>query len=365
MKKTMRFLSMAALALVGAVMTGCSSSDDSIIDNPQQPENKKNIVTVRTTISLNGDASTRALTSGGVKTFVVGDKIAVYYQRTDMEYTAVAASEALESDDISADGKTATFTVTFENPKGGVVEYCYPYASGGSDIEHEQDGTLETLQRQFDQASGQGTMTIDGSTVTLPTMTLQNQYAILALTLKTVSGTSWSDYTSNFKQVTVSDGTDTYTINGAEEDGTFGTTPIYVAIYPVESSTALELIATDGTDYYTKTVTSRTYKAGTFNNLTLRMAKLIKISMSNAAAILGGDYTEITLEKAYAIAKALKTVKGGDTNIYIVYKIEGSGLSVTAYYASSADATATEHMVTAMNFNSLVGTADAYCLEKP
>ena len=28
MKKTMRFLSMAALAMVGLVMTGCSSEDD-------------------------------------------------------------------------------------------------------------------------------------------------------------------------------------------------------------------------------------------------------------------------------------------------------------------------------------------------
>ena len=33
-----KFLSMAALALVGAMMTGCSSSDDSIADIPQQPE---------------------------------------------------------------------------------------------------------------------------------------------------------------------------------------------------------------------------------------------------------------------------------------------------------------------------------------
>ena len=33
MKKTMRFLSMTALALVGAVMTGCTN-DDNFIDEP-------------------------------------------------------------------------------------------------------------------------------------------------------------------------------------------------------------------------------------------------------------------------------------------------------------------------------------------
>ncbi|MBR3110739.1 MAG: hypothetical protein IKH35_06100 [Prevotella sp.] len=53
-KKTYRFLSLAALALVGAVMTGCSS-ENNIIDEPQQPTNnqpanKDNIVTLTTTV---------------------------------------------------------------------------------------------------------------------------------------------------------------------------------------------------------------------------------------------------------------------------------------------------------------------------
>ena len=51
MKKTMRFLSLAALALVGAVLTGCSSSDDSIVDTPKQPAQTGNVVTVTTTVS--------------------------------------------------------------------------------------------------------------------------------------------------------------------------------------------------------------------------------------------------------------------------------------------------------------------------
>ena len=35
-----KYLSMAALMVVGAIMTGCSSDDN--IDNPQQPANKDN-----------------------------------------------------------------------------------------------------------------------------------------------------------------------------------------------------------------------------------------------------------------------------------------------------------------------------------
>ena len=48
MKKTMRFLSVVALAFVGAVMTGCSNDDDSAIDKSQQLENtSKKVVTMR------------------------------------------------------------------------------------------------------------------------------------------------------------------------------------------------------------------------------------------------------------------------------------------------------------------------------
>ena len=47
LKKTFRYLSLAALALMGAVMTGCSS-DNNIIDEPQQPANKDNIALVQT-----------------------------------------------------------------------------------------------------------------------------------------------------------------------------------------------------------------------------------------------------------------------------------------------------------------------------
>ena len=76
LKKTFRYLSLAALTFMGAVMTGCSS-DNNIIDEPQQPANKDNIVTLTTTVSLDGGASTRALTEAGVKTFAEGDQIAV------------------------------------------------------------------------------------------------------------------------------------------------------------------------------------------------------------------------------------------------------------------------------------------------
>ena len=40
---------MAALTVVGAIMTGCSSSEDSIADTPQPATQKDNVVTMKTT----------------------------------------------------------------------------------------------------------------------------------------------------------------------------------------------------------------------------------------------------------------------------------------------------------------------------
>ena len=55
-----RFLSMAALLVVGVMTTGCSNDDN--IDNPQQPANNDNVVTLTATVSLDGGAETRAIT---------------------------------------------------------------------------------------------------------------------------------------------------------------------------------------------------------------------------------------------------------------------------------------------------------------
>ncbi len=270
MKTMKKFLSMAALALVGAIMTGCSS-DDSITAEPQ-PAQKSNVVTVKTTVSLGGsEATTRALNPAtGAKTFAVGDKITVHYDGTDDGIHA-AVSEALTAGDISADGKTATFTVTLTAPKnGGNVRYIYPSVEYGADYYNGQDGSFDTFQSKFDGAtSPYGTMTVSGDNVTLPGMTLDNDRAVLVLTLKNGDGTS--TITSSLTQVTINtvDGVNrTYTIT--PKGSTFGTDEIYVAIYPTDRAT-IKVTATDGTNNYTKKLTNKTYEKGNIYNLGWKM----------------------------------------------------------------------------------------------
>jgi hypothetical protein len=216
---------MAALALVGAVMTGCTN-DDNFIDEPQQPENKNNVVTMTTTVSLDGGSTTtRALTSGGVKTFATGETMALVYKNTSSE-TVKAVSVALIDGDITNAGKSATFTFELTNPdRTQDVTYIYPAAMVNADgsVNYDalstQDGTLATLSSSLDLA----TKTAAWNAGSLPAATLENQLAILAITLKDNATPTANDITSTITGVTLSDGTNNYSVTRSATAG-----PIYV-----------------------------------------------------------------------------------------------------------------------------------------
>lgn len=276
MKKTMRLLGMTALALVGVVMAGCSN-DDNIINTPQQPEDKSNIVTLTTTVGFDEGAEARGTNRAldidfenkkAVKTFAAGETMALVYKNTSGN-TVKAVSAALEAGDITSGSKSAKFTFELENPdKTQNVTYIYPAAMANADgtVNYDalstQNGALTTLSSTLDLATY--TAAWDGTS--LPTGTLDNQLAVCAITLKNSTGSS--TITSGLTQVTVNDGTNTYTVTPTSS--TFGTDVIYVAIRPVTA--ALSYTATDGTTNYTKTATSREYAACNFYNLGLRMA---------------------------------------------------------------------------------------------
>ncbi len=253
MKTMKNFLSMAALALMGAMMTGCSSDDN--FDNPQQPENKSNVVTLTTTVGFDASAGTRALTNTGVKTFAVGDKIAVVYQNTSGTMVK-AETAALTAADITSGGKSAKITVTMTDPKaGGTLKYIYPAAmAGATDVDYtklnSQDGSLDNLGKKFDLAVYDGNLTSEAK---LPaSATLENLLAILAVTLKN-SGSS--DITSTITGMTLCDGTNTYSVTREAAAG-----PIYVAIQPTTSA-SISITATDGSKNYAKSLTGKDYAA--------------------------------------------------------------------------------------------------------
>ena len=165
-------------------------------------------------------------------------------------------SEALQNNgDITNSGKKAKFTVTLVNPqKTAQVSYVYPAAMLLDDLTfnwdalyNNQDGTLATLGSKFDFCINQG----DWNGENLPTLTLDNQLAVLACTIKNNAGT---DITNKITGMTVSDGTYTYAVTRSAAAG-----PIYVAIRPTSGAT-INVTATNGTLNYTKTLaTTKTY----------------------------------------------------------------------------------------------------------
>ena len=323
MKKTMRFLSMAALAMVGLVMTGCSSEDD--FADIQQPENKSNVVTLTTTVGFDEGVANRALTADGVKTFAAGDQIAVIYKNTSNQ-TVRNISTALTDGDITNEGKNATFTVTLTDPKAGeAVRYIYPAAMLASSVETTadvdadanvrydalatQDGTLSTLASTLDLAIFDGSLTSGAALPASATMT--NRLAILAVTLKDNAATP-AEITSTITGMTVSDGTNTYTITRSAAAG-----PIYVAICPMTSAN-IKIYASDGSNYYNKNLTGKTYAAGNGYSVSWKMPEALLSAATTA------DYGMVVCSKGH-LHPAKTAVPSGCTAVGILGKVTETG----------------------------------------
>ena len=290
MKKAIRFFSMAALALVGAVMTGCSSDD-----NIQQPANNDNAYILKTTISFDtDDVTNRALSVDFVnkkatKTFAVGDQIAVFY-KDGKGRTMRAESNPLTIDDIHNESKTADITVDFLGSGGAVaadnsqIRFVYPANMAQETIDtgaliddddntidysrlDYQTGNLDDLGRAFDLATFDGSLS--GSS--LPTsVTLTNRLAILALTLKNSDGSSI--ITRGLDNVQIhSIGNWDYAV-APKLGGTFDQDVIYVAIRPETNDFGFE--SSQSTGVYMKVLADRTFVAGHFYNLPVRMELL-------------------------------------------------------------------------------------------
>ncbi len=275
----MRYFSIAALALMGAVMTGCSNNDEL-----QQPESVKRTVTLTTTVSLDGGAGTRALdVTTGVKTFAVDDQISFVYKNTSDE-TKLAVSEKLTQSDISADGKTATIYVALEDPAtNSQLRMIYPATMANIPMStsatiNDDAGTINLEALQSGQSGYEGELSdydlaVFNGTLTgyaLPaSVTLANKLAICAFTIKNADGTQ--DITTTITNLTISDGTYTYSIGRSNL-----ISPIYVAMMPVDDAN-IEMTATanDG-QHYAKSLTNITYAANNIYPLAMRMAESFK-----------------------------------------------------------------------------------------
>lgn len=270
----MKSLSIAALVMVG--MLAC------VKETPQEttPEETPGVkVTLSTTVSLAED--TKALTPTGVKTFAEGEQIAVVYNNGST--TVKAVSEPLAPADITNEGHSAQFTVTLMDPdRSQNVTYIYPAAMAKDNGEPNwealasQNGTLATLASQLDYAKFTGPWTAGA----LPTGTLDNQLAILALTLKSSDGASV--ITNEIGRLTIFTGTHSYVVTRTPAEG-----PIYIAIHPT-SGADIQLVAQSVTRFYTKSLTGKTYEASNGYPLSFRMAALPEGALPGKFTVASG-----------------------------------------------------------------------------
>lgn len=279
----MNYLSMAALVVMGAIMAGC------VKETPAAEEDK--IVTLSVSVGLPEDESTKALNidyinKTVVKTFAEGETIAVIYKSG--ESTLKAVSSPLPAGDY---GKSATFEVSLTSPnENSPIRIIYPAdraknvktsATINSDDEtidysglKTQDGTLSTLASKRDLCTFDGAL----SGIAMPTTaSLTNRLAILAYTLYDGKGTADKaddePITESITKMTISDGTNDYTITGHDPDG-----HIYVAIRPT-SAANIVISAADDANNYVKSLTGKTYAAGQFYNITNRMTRLVPFTV--------------------------------------------------------------------------------------
>lgn len=317
MKKAMKYLSMAALAFVGALTTSCSNDDFAI--EPQQPANN-NIVSLTTTVGFDDSTATkRALAldevnKKGIKTFVAGEKVAIVY--TNTSDTKVTAEYTLQAEDISTDSKSTKLNFTLTDPKDGSSDVTIVYPASLADasaadgismsrLQNNQDGTFDKLSSDFDAATATNQMTVTSGTATLPeVIALTNPLTIAKFTLKEGS----SSINNTLTRVSVCDGTNTYMVNR-----TASADAIYLAMKPIASDQTITISATDGTDGYEKSVSGKSLDANKIYPINVTMTKTFDAKS-----------TPLTIEAMTAGAVVCFHLSGDGGNRQVQYSTDGT-----------------------------------------
>ena len=335
MKKILNF-SIAALVAMGTILSACTREE--VAEPEQELEQEQviedNIVTVTTTIGLGENDATKALdidygAKTLTKTFAVGEQVALSYENTSGKFVK-AESQALEAKDIAAGGKSAKLTFTMVNAKADQnVKFYYPASlvsiseDGVMSLNIDtQDGTLDGIE-SLDYAFNTGYM----SETVLPSVTLENKFAIVAFTLLDATGAN--DITGTITGMTISDGVNNnITVTRPAAAG-----PIYVVMRPIADK-PLTITATGGGKNYTKTLTGKTWDANNFYQQGLKMAEAYKLLSAATAEDIG----KVVCADGH-LHPAKTAVPAGCTAVGILGKVTetGIGLILALQDATSQD----------------------------
>lgn len=327
--KTFRLFSMAALALM---MAACSSEDNEILQNTQQPGTMHFTATIA---SPSGDATTRtAYTEDGTTINVkweVGDQIALVHNGV------VDVAEVKTVDDVTGKATIeATITgspldnadVTLAYPANAVVSATaydpFPFTPNPDifdKVKKYQDGTLTYIQDNLDLRMGSGKLAVSGSDVTLKgSVSVSSLICIWKLTLQDNASSPLSATKLTFKN---NDDTQAKATSAAKSEYYLCVVPSFIP----DPSGTFSFEATVGSDTYTFSKTGLSLTAGKYYQSTVKMA----------AATTTRALAEATTDDIGKIA-------GADGNIYDTKAAAeavatGNAVAMIAYVGSASDCT--------------------------
>ncbi|MCR5851310.1 MAG: leucine-rich repeat protein [Bacteroidaceae bacterium] len=333
--KTFKYLgTLLLLAMAGA----CSNEDE--IVKPESGQAASDGITFTAVFGVK-NGTTRALNDPGDGTLTasweVNEQIAIVFGGN--KYAATVT-------EVDGEGNASvTATLPAGTPNNQAVTYIYPFtaadASGlRSDVLSSQDGTLATLSSEFDVATADGTLVVDGTTAQPNgTVTLVNQFAICKFQF-----TDETDRPIIIESVTITDLSTTEVITV--------TTPsaqpaVYVAMRPSQNSTKFEVVSNDGSSY-TKTANAR-MEAGMFYRPTFKTvcvfdSKTVPLTfeakVANSKVYFGTGssfYQEPNLEysknggewTAYTLGAAITLENVGDK---VAFRGDNASSDLTGYY---------------------------------
>lgn len=294
MKTVKSYIWMAAATMLVATLGACSNDDLAAIETPVQ---KGKIVTLTATLGPKDGATMRALTDPGDgtlnSTWTVGEELEVMYEDTH------GGTPSARGKITAVDGSgKATVTVDLVDPQTGTAYFHYPYnrTSGLKDTKIDQIGALNDLGANFDEFTGDGTITVTAGVPSLPdNVTLTRNVCVWKL--KFTDG--GNDITSDIISLSINDGTREYLITPSSLDA------IYVAMFGCTGAT-ITIKAATATGVYSAS------KAG----ITLQAGQSYHSTVALTAAAASDTYRVFTSKTDYtdeAIPGGATTVTSGTT----------------------------------------------------
>ena len=284
--KTMKhIILMVALVLTATTWSACSNEDE--LTTIEQPAQSKTF-TVTTTLSPRTNGMRSTMTDNGdgsISTeWKVGDQIRVFYRNTSDNMVTTTA----EVTAVNPSTKAATITVTLTDPmNSGEIQFGYPisYYEYSKNLFSDQIGTLADISANFAAIYGVVNMTVSGSVVTLPSVTMYPETCIWKFSFTDGANDITSDITKLVIDFSDSDDHETYIVTPSSQS------TIYVALLK-SNNKSISITAQTSTGVYRKTAANITLASGktyTSTGLALTSAAASNVVAGDVGSVIGAD----------------------------------------------------------------------------